>query len=109
MLFLKEGAQIKGTVYTNAILRAVQVVYSRHGWDVTVTSGNDSQHGRNSQHPLDRAIDVRFWCVPQDDRQMIAQELREALSPFYDVVLEPTHYHIEADSKKEQEALRVIR
>lgn len=100
-LQLKDGVVITGNKYTNAILHAVQVVYGRHEILAMVTSGNDSTHGPHSYHGKDRALDIRFWDIQAENRRAVADEIRAILPPFYDVVIETDHYHIEADEKKE--------
>ncbi len=110
MLQLKDGVILAGNRYTNAILAAVQTVYRRHDWPVAITSGRDSH--TTGYHPLDRALDVRVAMIPVEQREAIADEIREALPGFYDVVNEAeivregsivkgAHFHIEADAKKE--------
>lgn len=101
MLLLKEGVVLEGTKYINAILAAVQTVYSGHEWPVTITAGRDGVHSTHSYHYQGRAVDVRFWDVPEGDRERVAQEIRDKLAHFYDVVVESDHYHIEADRKRE--------
>lgn len=104
MLQLKEHVVIRGNKYTNAILRAVQIVYAHHSTDKleVITSGNDSKHGTKSYHYKDRALDIRFWNIPADKREQVATEIRAELPVYYDVVVEADHYHIEADEVKEQ-------
>ncbi len=102
LLELKDGVVLHGNKYINEMLRAVQIAFADHGIGVvTVTSGDDSKHGPGSYHGKDRAIDVRFWNVPDDKRMDVAITLRKWLPKYYDVVTEPDHYHLEADSKKE--------
>ena len=72
---------------------------------VTITSGTDSKHGPNSYHAQGRAIDVRFWNVPDDKRLDVAITIKKWLPKYYDVVTEVDHYHLEADTKKEEAAL----
>lgn len=99
---LKDGTVLKGNKYINEMLRVVQIVYGDYGEVcAVVTSGNDSKHGPNSYHAQDRAIDVRFWGIKEEDRTQVAINLRKWLPAFYDVVTEPDHYHLEADAKKE--------
>lgn len=101
MLQLKDGVVLAGTPYTNAILAAVQEVYTANGWDTVITAGRDGRHGPKSYHYQDRACDIRFWCVPHEKREEIAQVIRGKLPVYYDVVVEEDHYHIEADRVKE--------
>ena len=67
----------------------------------TVTSGNDSKHGANSLHGKGRALDYRTHDFGGDKQQLL-HELREALGPEFDVVLEGEgtpneHIHAELD------------
>jgi hypothetical protein len=101
MLTLKDGCVITGNKYTNKILETVQFVYFRHGWNVVITSGDDGEHSEHSYHAQHRALDVRFWDIPPEERRAVAQEIRTLLPSYYDVVLESDHYHIEADAFKE--------
>ena len=101
-VLLKDGVVLRGNKYINEMLRAVQLAFGDHEIpEVTITSGNDSEHGPHSYHALDRAIDVRFWNVPEEDRPAVAVSIKKWLPAYYDVVLEANHYHIEADAKKE--------
>lgn len=102
MLQLKENVIIHGNKYTNAILEAVQLSYARRNANVIITSGNDSIHGPNSYHGQNRAIDIRFWQIPEGERKLVAHEIRELLPAYYDVVTESDHYHIESDAVKER-------
>ncbi len=101
MLLLKDGVQINGNKYTNAILEAVQTVFDLHHWPVVVTAGRDGHVGKVSYHNTNRALDIRFWDIPQEQRRSIGLEIQAKLPPFYEVVLERDHFHIEADGKKE--------
>ena len=102
MLFFKLGVKFNSNVYTDAMLHAIQTVYGRRNLDATITSANDSTHGPHSYHMQDRALDVRFWNVPEVDRVFVKQQLQSALPGFYDVVQESDHFHIEADAVKEK-------
>lgn len=101
MLQLKDRVVIRGNQYINAILRAVQIVYARYNIDPVITSGDDGKHGIKSYHYKNRALDIRFWQIPFETREHVAQEIRAELPPYYDVVVEADHYHIEADEVKE--------
>lgn len=83
--------------YTDAIQQAVENVYKAFGLDPTCTSGNDGKHSKHSLHGEDRALDIRFW----DILDFVAARIKAHLPPFYDVVVEKDHFHIEADKKKE--------
>lgn len=74
---------------------------------VTVTSGTDGDHSERSLHYTSntpdgkgRALDLRVWDLPtEEDRQVAVRKLRERLTSDFDVVLEPTHIHLEYDPK----------
>lgn len=111
MLQLKDGVILEGNRYTNAILTAVQMVYDLKGWPVVVTSGKDSHD--TGYHPQGRALDIRCLMIPEEKREQIANDLRNQLPLFYDVIYEPAefkdgkvikgpHFHLEADARKEQ-------
>lgn len=103
MLQFKYGVIVAGNEYTNAIARAVQLAYAKYGLrEVVLSAGRDGKHGVKSYHYQDRALDVRFWTVKEEDRDLVASYIKAELPPFYDVVIEPDHYHIEADVEKEK-------
>ena len=101
---LKDGVTLVGNKYINEMLRVVQFVFGNFGIEIaTITSGTDGVHGPNSYHAKERALDVRFWNVPEPQRLFVAISLRRWLPDFYDVVTETNHYHIEADANKEHQ------
>ena len=103
MIQLKYGVLVAGNQYTNAIMRATEIAYRKYGLDeVTLTAGRDGKHGPKSYHYQDRALDIRFWSIPEADRGKVAAWIKAELPPFYDVVIESDHYHIEADAEKEK-------
>lgn len=65
---------------------------------MTITSGNDSIHMKNSLHYENKAIDIRS----KDMKYPVGTTLyiRKALGKNYDVILERDHIHIEYQPKK---------
>ena len=65
---------------------------------MTITSGNDGKHMKNSLHYEDKAIDIRT----RDMNYPVGTTLfiRKALGKNYDVILERDHIHIEYQPKK---------
>lgn len=66
-------------------------------YEMTITSGNDGVHMKESKHYTNEAIDIRR-------RDMInavktARVIKVVLGNKYDVILESTHIHIEYDAK----------
>ena len=97
MLNLKECVKASGT--RPEILLAIMVahsVYSQHGYCCMPTSLLDGEHGAGSLHPVGLAVDLRIRHLPsQSIKEKIAREIQLALTGEYDVILEPTHIHIE--------------
>ena len=69
----------------------------------TITSGGEGEHSETSRHygvvgdVRERAFDVRTHNLTQEQRAKARAEVRRLLGPLYDVVLEPTHLHIEVE------------
>ncbi len=81
-------------------------VYKDFGYDMVVTSINDSSHGRKSLHYPGLAVDLRTKHVRTDnEKEQITKMIRSYLTTDYDVVLEQLgkkheHIHIEFDIKR---------
>ena len=74
--------------------------FAPHVVDVVITSASDGVHMDDSLHYCDRAIDLRTWHIERRQLELMTAFLRDELtqlSPFYDVVLETDHLHIEYD------------
>jgi len=101
MLSLKEGVQI-GLMQPQMVLAAsiIEMCYREIGIECIITSGNDGQHMSGSLHYMGEAIDVRTREVPEGSLDTLIQRIRECLGHSYDVVLEPTHIHVEYDPKE---------
>ena len=65
------------------------------GVDPVLTSGNDATHMKGSRHYDDKAWDWRTNNLPRSTVTLIAEDLRQALGPAYDVVIEKDHLHTE--------------
>ena len=65
----------------------------------TLTSANDSNHMNNSLHYKDMAIDLRTKNLTTEQLSRARRTLEDALGASFDVVVEPTHLHIEHDPK----------
>ena len=87
------------------ILEAVSRVWATLGRSEppTVTSWMDGKHVAGSRHFDGLALDIRIWGLSAAERQKAVALLRDELGRAYDVVLEPTHIHIEYDPKPERE------
>jgi len=95
----KKGVTLFGV--SAEILAALVVadsVWKRLGEELVVTSITDGKHKFGSLHYLGYAGDVRTRYF-QDGGVEAADQLRDALTDEYDVVLESTHIHIEFQPK----------
>lgn len=72
-------------------------VYREHGYVLCITSVSDSIHMKKSKHELGQAIDIRTRMIPKEGINLIAKEIRNDLTPEFDVVVEIDHIHIEYD------------
>lgn len=100
MISLKQGTRVTGL--RNEALFATMVAYSiyaDHGYDLIITSGTNGSHSRGSEHYKGDAIDLRTRHMSAGDPEKISEEIARALGPEFDVILEPTHIHIEFDPK----------
>jgi hypothetical protein len=95
---LKQGVKPLGI--TTEIILAVLIaseVYKSFEVDFVVTSITDGKHSQqHSLHYSGNAFDIRIKNIP--DKKMIDEiflEIRRRLTNDYQVVLEPTHIHIE--------------
>ena len=97
---LKKGVKLNGL--GTEILIGIMVaksVYDKYVVEFVITSATDSLHGYSSEHYKGDAVDIRTRDIPEDKRELVANEIREALGAEFDVVLEKTHLHIEYDPK----------
>jgi hypothetical protein len=58
MLIYKPGVNVNKTGPLAPLLKALETISETYG-DITITSGNDGKHAKNSYHYHDRAIDIR--------------------------------------------------
>ena len=75
-----------------------EAVLKKFGSELVLTSVCDGKHMEDSLHYQGCAFDVRTWWIAGRELQVV-RELKEALGPDYDVVLEKDHIHIEYDVK----------
>lgn len=66
---------------------------------VTITSALDGVHSAGSLHYYGFAIDLRTRYFTAEQKVAAAQALMLELPVEYEVIMEPTHIHIEYDPK----------
>ena len=102
MLKIKPGKSIRG-IRPEIVLAAciIDSIYANVAHVVCViTSCTGGTHGRGSLHYVGAAIDVRTSSLsPVESKAQIRDKIAEALGEEFDVVLEPTHIHVEFQPK----------
>lgn len=97
---IKDGVRLNGVQWQmfDAAIKA-EAVYAAYGFELVITSGTDGSHMPTSLHYKGMALDFRTNNVPPPQVPLIHKDLRAALGPDYDVVLEGDHIHAEFDPK----------
>ena len=97
---VKDGVITEGLHWRMGYAWALaDLLWNRHGKALVVTSGLDGVHSQGSKHYLGRAIDLRTRYFGKDEVDVVVEDLRAALPNGYDVVVHPTHIHVEYDPK----------
>ena len=99
---LKAGASLNGLdpiVYMYGIPVIDAIHRAVIGRDAIITAGTDGQHMAGSLHYRGRALDVRTRDLTPAQTQKLRDALARGLGPGWDVIVEPTHIHIEYDPK----------
>jgi hypothetical protein len=98
---IKTGVDLRGLAPQMAVAFCIaQAIFERHGKECVITSGSDGKHGPNSYHYKGRALDLRTRHLRPEQVHPIYMELRTALGPQFDTVLEADHIHVEFDPKE---------
>ena len=95
----KRGVTVNGIeLEMSVVLPVVASVFHQYGYDCIVTSCTDGKHSDNSLHYVGLAMDFRTRHIDKTAHlNIIADDIREALTDEYDVIIERTHIHIEFD------------
>lgn len=70
-------------------------VYNEYGVEMVLTSANDSAHSVTSLHYSGNAVDLRTFTLDENVHQEVRDKIKDKLNQDFDVVLEPTHIHLE--------------
>ena len=79
-------------------IEKVRKLYNGADYEVTVTSGRDGIHMKNSRHYTGDAIDIRSTDMKLPE--YTTRKIGEELGNNFDVLFENDHIHIEYDPKK---------
>jgi hypothetical protein len=98
MLSIKPGVTLLGLVPQMSIAVIVlHELYKEAGAELRITSGNDGEHMRSSEHKAGKALDFGIRGSAVADYKGIALSAGIALGPHYQVLLEVDHIHVEWD------------
>jgi hypothetical protein len=97
-MIIKDGANIRGLNWRmRKAIKAADTIWRGFGRELVITSGLDGEHGPLSLHYFGCAVDLRSRYFRQGEARKAAEELQRVLGHDYDVVVEPTHIHVEYD------------
>lgn len=100
----KDGVPIKGlkAIIYQAIFVAAKI-FNNQRFPLVVTSTTDGKHLPTSFHNHGMAFDIRTRSISEAIVINIAAQLRvdlNELSDKFQVVVEPTHIHVELDDRR---------
>jgi hypothetical protein len=72
----------------------------KRGYDCIITSIVEGEHSANSLHYSGCAFDFYVHDMQGGRKQMIYDDIKEALGEDYDVVIEKTHIHVEYQPRR---------
>lgn len=98
---LKPGVSIAGVRPEMVlVIQIVASIYKKLGYLCVITSVTDGKHSRGSRHYVGLAADFRTRDMPKAIQNALYSRVVEALGTECDVVLEPTHLHVEYDPER---------
>lgn len=98
---LKPGVRITGIRPEIVLaLMTAESLFEKRNTPLVVTAALDGKHQIGSLHYSGAAVDLRTKHLPsQQSTSLLADELRGALGPDFDVVVEEDHLHVEFQPK----------
>ncbi len=98
---IKPGADITG-IRPEIVLAIVlaQPIFAAHGVPLVITSVMEGKHSRGSLHYVGLAVDLRVNDLPPSEWEIVTDQVKAALGPQFDVVLEKDHLHVEFQPKE---------
>ena len=109
---LKPGTELLGLRPEMVVaILAVYAAYQEHcksngDYEAAVpliTSCTDGKHSKGSRHYVGCAVDFRTRYLSEEQKDAIFSDLIRWLGDQFDVILEPTHLHIEFDPEYHHE------
>jgi len=99
-MILKKGVKVNDI--SPELLLALMIcdlVYSKFGEELVITSLNDGTHMEGSKHYLGDGADLRTRYFTRQEQLAVFKEIKKRLSIDYDLVHEKDHFHLEYDEK----------
>ena len=97
----KEGVDLGGlSPHIDVVLLEADSIWEEFGQEMVITAGLDGVHSVGSLHYLGLAVDLRTRYFTNEEKEVIAYKLQDALKKFnihYQVVVHRTHIHVEYD------------
>ena len=75
-------------------------IHDKLGYDCILTSARDGKHSLTSLHYAGAAVDLRTKHLSGNDALVVTEQIRDALTEDYDVLLEMDHIHIEYQPRR---------
>lgn len=101
MLYFKAGVKME-TLSPQIVLGLISVhaIFVEYGYgSLTITSICDGVHKSGSLHYRGNAVDIRTSDMSPIGLKNLVSRVSKCLGDNFDVVLEPTHLHIEYDPR----------
>ena len=84
-------------LHMRPVLVAADIVWKNHNQELWITGSLDGEHSAGSLHYYGLAVDLRTRYFSVAERREVAAALKASLNCNYDIVLHPTHIHVEYD------------
>jgi len=97
----KDGVEFSG-MHSRVLAALSHIDDATWTWanrDAIITSAREGTHSKGSLHYTGAALDVRTRDMNGSAKEGYAADLQVALGDDFDVVIEPTHIHVEYDPK----------
>jgi len=97
---IKKGIKINGLKPEMLLgIFIAKSIYDKWDKELVITEITGGKHSFASLHYSGNAVDIRTNYFTDLEKDLVAKDLKEALSENYDVVVEKTHIHIEFQPK----------